>query len=536
MLILTRVGCAIILYIPYCLIGSAIIQKKPQLFHIWLLSVIWAYCTVYWITSLLYMSIRPNEGSEARQVDSTIPRGAMNTWDPWCSTFSSLSTHSQPFYQRWHLVMVTVFVFHQLVQFVSKTVLFLLLLRFNTYLRGERQVLLISSYRFAPVGATVGLGYAAVSLVLSGGYFLDADIQLSGIDMKRHFFSALFSSHSSWSVSRSVVGYDLHICPQLPLVVYRSLQSFLYSIASMFWCIIHSIATAALYSAYIERKVREPHQKKDLRKCESKQLEITEGLFEPRSPVKAETLLPNTRRMKGNSSQGILLSRSCGVLASCSLDACLKKSKDDCLDDHILSKVLEADPMEASSCKVEGLTITVKESVPLKEKGELQCMGSELPIEHKNAFEEDKRGACASCELLKLEEKLNSSPSQNGNGALLCSELLMQHCGQQSHVIFPEDSLFSKLKPVYAYLALLFAFLYAFFFSLVTLQSHNESRNDLGLSNSATLCSSFRIISDQGCVVSLYLQLMLASASLLFTIVLTRIEYRAFFYREVREY
>lgn len=242
-----KLGCFFLLYGPYCIIGTAALRRKPQLFIVWLLALLWAYGT-YWLTSLLYYSIRmPNESSSSYSFRQPPTALTPRQWSPWCSgqpafaASSSSSSSSDGVVSR----VVVLWLFHQLFQFVMKTVLLILLLRINSFLRDDQQLLVSSRFRFIPVGCTVGLGYGAAAMLVSAApALLSSESTLVGTTR---------ASPSLAAVAKTVTAYDLHICPQMPALVYFTLQSLLYSVANLFWGTIHGICVAALFHMGAER-------------------------------------------------------------------------------------------------------------------------------------------------------------------------------------------------------------------------------------------------------------------------------------------
>eukprot|EP00796_Vickermania_ingenoplastis_P012113 gene12113-8337_t len=200
-----ELGCALLLYGPYAIIGAATLARLPQLFIIFLAALLWSYLLVYCLTALLFESIRP-------------PTAV--AWSPWC-------TPAPPVH--WLVPMqVVLWLFQQLCVFASRSLLILVLLRANQWLRRDHQVLVECDFRFTPVGCAVGLGYGAASMLLSSGPLLSA-------------------TRSFGAAASGVTAYDLHVCPGVPLIFFRCTQSLLYTFANAAWGIVHGIAIAALY-------------------------------------------------------------------------------------------------------------------------------------------------------------------------------------------------------------------------------------------------------------------------------------------------
>lgn len=538
MFILARSACAILLYGPYCIVGYATIRKHPQLFLIWLFSVIWAYVTTYWMTSLLYVSILPKGDSFELSLYSRSTDDLTATWDPWCSAVRSYklsSFSSSP--DRTQLIKITIFVFEQLMQFSSKTILFFLILHINSCLRRNKQMLLVSYYRFVPVGATVGLGYAGASLLLTSGTLLDADVQLAGLQTKGHFFPALASSPSLWNTARSVTAYDLHVCPQLPVVVHRSLQSFLYSIGNMLWGIIHCIAIAAFYGSYLQYKARKLRSKTRAKKNELWHTVNTEQVRKPSHSLlsRKKLLLPKITMIQDVPFDSNLFSSSYSIPVLPSFETCPTGSMDEEMRKSTLGDAGLKEEMKMQWSYTESTILKGEERVMLPERVRTpNVVGPPVPM-LLLPLEEDERASCTSCEFIPLEVTLNPSTPRRKPDRLSHPPLLIHQKERQHHVVFPEDSIFSKLNPGYAYAALLFAFFYSFFFLVITLRTHEIDNRSVPLQKWAFSCTSHRIIPDDGCVVSLYVQFMLTSASLLFATVMARTEYTRFFCREVVE-
>lgn len=528
MFILGRVACALILYGPYCIVGSAIFKSKPQLLLIWLGAVIWAYITSYWITSLLFSSIHSTNNYDGVPVLLGGSENSVMLWMPWCiAPFTLATKYFSSFNLRVKWIKITIFVFQQIVQFCSKTFFFLLLLYFDSTLRRDNQVLLRSSFRFVPVGATVGLGFAAASLLVSSGALLDSELQLVGLQSKGHFFRALASSPSIWMTARSVTAYDLHVCPQLPVVVHRSIESFLFSIASMTWSIIHSSAVAAFYELYRQRNRLDCPTKLSLRKAVFSSIKIAECTTVSPNSLQARLNCPSSFSQNKNSllHNPSLSSPRQKIPVPSSLCHSVDNSSEE-IPSHFFFSEKSATTVEHDEC-------SKKESIDFDRKTRKRyCQDEKAKITRSDStktvfrgLEEGSRVVYDFDECINVEGRRNASSTKKSiHESSFRSQLSQGHI-RQKYMVFPENSVFSQLSRSYSYVALFLAFFFPFFFSFVTLGNHSNLPSSTG----AYLCSSLQVNPHRGCVFSLSFQLMLTSISLLISLLMSRTEYRVFY-------
>lgn len=528
MFFLARVGCVLILYGPYFIVGSAIFKSKPQLLLIWLGTVIWAYVTAYWMTSLLFSSIYSIKINDVEPVLSGKSDNSNMLWMPWCiAPFTFTPKYFSFFNFRVKWTKITIFIFQQTIQFGSKTFLFLLLLYFDSALRRDNQVLLRSSFRFVPVGATVGLGFAAASLLVSSGFLLDSELQLVGLQSTGNFFPSIMSSPSYWMAARSVTAYDFFVCPQLPVVIHRSIESFLFSIASMTWSIIHSSAVVAFYNLYSQRNDFENPTNLSLRKTLFNSVKITE----------CRTISPNFLQERldcsFSTSQNknalyhkpkLLCFRHKKLVSSSSDPNADNRSKE--VPSHFFYSEKSLRSVENDDCRKEQSIDFGRNTRKCALRGEKQQItGSDSSTTVFCGLDEDNRVAYDCDERISAEESRNDSTTKKSTHESSSRLQLNQRHIRQKYAVFPENSVFSQLSIIYSYVALFLAFFFPFCFSFVTL----GNRSGLPSSTGAYLCSSLQIIPQRGCVFSLSFQLMITSISLLTALLITRAEYRPFY-------
>lgn len=457
--LLERVSCGILLYGPYAALGLIVLQRRAQLFLIWLLAVTWGFITAYWITGLLFSSLQPQFNAD--QSRSQYGTNAVDAWFPWCSGRDV----ARPPSIHWEVMTgLIIWLFHQFAQFFSKSALFVFLLFVNGMLRRDHQVLISTRFRFTPIGCVVGLGYGAASLLLSIGFILDAELQLVGSRERGSWFSLSPQS----SAANSITAYDLHVCPQMPVLVHRSLQALLFSLSSASWGIVHGICVAAVYQKRKEARL---------------------GVLANVYSVTSSSLLRHSGRIHGS-----------GDLGRKRSSTEMRGSMDD--DKFTRGGCREEEPSGAGDLM--GDAEAALET--FAEKSSENCESDDAESTLRKKLSES---GCRNCDQsVPLTVKKNGSPS--------CSSA----AGGQEALQIPEDSSFTQISIKVSFYTLAVVFFLQLFFTGLTLQFHT-SENHRG----AFSCETFVVYKNGGCMLSLPLQLVITASSILLAAHMTKMEF-----------
>lgn len=235
MIVIVNIACLLLLYAPFTFVGAAVVRSKPQFIIAFLVAILWSFVSSYAITSLIYAFTLPNRSRNIAQEPQT--------WVPRCSEAGG---QWQWAVARDALVWIT----QNILVIVSKSSLLAFFLYMNEVLKADNQAIDASQYRIVALSACIALGYSAASSVLSGGLLLDAQLKVTS---EAHAMK--FSSYAA-----TPVAYDLHVCPQLPVVVHRSFESFLFSLSTLAWFIVHGLTVAALVDKGIRSALRDIFQ------------------------------------------------------------------------------------------------------------------------------------------------------------------------------------------------------------------------------------------------------------------------------------
>lgn len=174
------IGCLVLLYGPYAIAAVLVmLRQKPQLVVVWLMSALCSVASLI-LVGVLYAAV------QARTTGSGAALPAV-------------------------LVLLQL-----LLQLPLRFAVFALWQFVQRQLRHERQVMVWSSRRMTPVSCAVGLGFGFTSMLVTGGLMLDATRQFA------HY-------------TPGAAAYNLDVCPQLPVLLQTSLQSFLLTLCHASW-------------------------------------------------------------------------------------------------------------------------------------------------------------------------------------------------------------------------------------------------------------------------------------------------------------
>lgn len=522
----TKFGCFFLLYGPYGIVGTAVLRRRPQLFLVWLLSVLWAYGT-YWMTSLLYYSIKPLNSSLSPQSSVS----ASPQWSPWCSGQVQQVTSNATLSSGWVVVarVVVLWLFHQTFQFTMKTFLLILLLKINSFLRADQQLLVSSRFRFAPVGCAVGLGYGATAMLLSTApSLLFAETALVGLS----------------SVAKTVTAYDLHTCPQMPVVVHTTLQSLLYSVANMLWGTTHGICVAALFHMGAERVGKlltwaAFYQFLCPTRVEQEGLVVQDpampistwvSVDKPpheaaaAAPLGTNTSLPSAGVMRppltreeqeGEEDEGVGWGGGAGKEPSAEATAAYRPTTATAGSSHSVANFSrhQGEPLVVDRRAHQGMG----EGEGMEE--ELCCLAESVRCDSE-ASGPVTGGEPFPPRLPEWAGSLMGPPQDPSVHCITKSGGNNMTAGQQSLLFFiPEDSSFIRHHPIFLLMILGILFLLQLLFTGLTLRL--QSGEDRG----AYSCSQRLILPNRGCVFSLPLQLVITTFSLLGTLRMTQMEF-----------
>lgn len=489
-----QLGSFLLLFAPY-LVACGESLHRPQLLIIWLTAACAAY-VVALLSSLFFLVVTVG--------------GVEITSHP--SSLTAASAHSLP-------VAVAVVLVQVVLQCVARLAVLYAVLRVQTVLRREHQLIVWSEHRFVPTAAAVGFGFGFVSTALSGGAFFDAARRLS------HYTTA-------------VTAYNVNVCPQLPTLIHLSVQCFLLSISHVAWGVMAGQSIAALNEFGIARYAERLWQRVRLQTTESNAFDVViDG-----SPASADRRhSPDARRWREEVDETTVSSPSSSKNAGkpAPLNTVRNSGSADGARRYTTQPVPSVDHTQRSApLQNEGARVTANRSVedeePLEPVDSTAHHGSEearkeglppLPasrtlsvvaVADGSGLVEGVREGHREC-TREEAEAATESPSTSTHTAP-AAPVQIRPAGtpspaEQTNRILPADSILSG-HPNVAFVSLVAVFVCQLLFASLSLVHRNAFDHTL-----------MREVASRGCVVSLPLQLVLTTTAVLWALWIVRVEH-----------